>query len=473
METNAQSTVVTIFQHVQIFFDMLDHFGSKKNSFTAFPVALYEKVVQTYLEERVDDKKDRVRIVRALSVINLEECGLLSFVNDARGEFGLQRSLLQTIQGLDSRRIRELGQPDLDIIYSQMKRHHEYFSSKGGAFSRYDKDFQEELQALMDTLQDILAKVDHNCRALSGSSQRLSEIIDSHDFNKLAMTDQVSDALDEIVRIGRRNINPTLMFLNEQAMAWDSSAMRLLREIKESFRRTTFHNEQIYIASVEMKLLSYSEVIKQIRNKLYRYVEMNRRQRNIYNAVEKRFNELNDLIIERMDTRLRGKKIPPEHSVFYPANMLRGLTNWTRTSLTNKLLQLADDDSLALHADEFIRKKLKRADAIEDKKRQAGKSVGKARDTLERKQRVKRIKHAMMNFDAGSSGDDIYFAIHQHLSQNLTGYTLRDIYDAMPFVRGKGPMLIKIDRNSIEYQGQKLTYMKKYLSLPEVFHAES
>ncbi|UYM17634.1 hypothetical protein [Endozoicomonas euniceicola] len=465
METNAQNTVVTIFQHVDVFYTMLDHYSDPSKTVVGFQISTYESVLQYYLEQNILDRNDRQRIASALDVSNMSACGLLSFINDSKGVFALQKSLLETIQALDSKRIRELGQPDLDIIYAQMRSLYDYFIKKGGAYDRYDPDFQENMAALMDTLQDILGKIDHNVRALEGSSKRLSEIVDSHDFNQLIMSDQVRNALDEIIRISKRNIQPTLRFLNEKAMAADASAMYLIRKIKESFRRTTFHNELASISAIEMKLLSYSEVIKNIRKRLYRYVEMDRQQRELYDTIEKQFNELYGKVVSRLDTKLKGKQLPSGDPLFSSARMFWGLNNWARSGLTSSTLEFPDalDDRYVV---EYIRGKQDKADALATRKRTPAKRTGSVQSALRKKQRVLRIKKAMTGFNPSCAESDLYQAIHDHLMVKLDDYRLRDIYDALHFA-GKGHCIkATLVRKEIIYKSQKLTYMVKQLENP-------
>lgn len=318
---------------------------------------------------------------------------------------------------------------------------------------------------MMDTLQDILGKVDHNVRALAGSSKRLSEIVDSHDFNQLIMSDQVRNALDEIIRISKRNIQPTLSFLNEKAMAADASAMFLIRKIKESFRRTTFHNELANISAIEMKLLSYSEVIKDIRKRLYRYVEMDRKQRELYDNIEKQFNELYGKVVSRLDTKLKGKQLQPSDPLFSSARMFWGLNNWVRSGLTSSTLEFpsAWDDRYVV---EYIRDKQDKADALATRKRLPAKRTESVQSALRKKKRVIRIKKAMAGFNRPRAESDLYQAIHDHLIVNLDDYRLRDIYDALHFA-GKGCYIkATLVRKEIIYKSQKLTYMVKQLESP-------
>ena len=464
MQTNAQNTVVTIFQHVGIFFTMLDHYADNSKSVVGFQISAYEGVIKNYLDQNITENNDRQRIIAALSVANMQECGLLSFVNDQRGQFSLQRGLLQTIQSLESKRIRELGQPDLDIIYAQIRSLYDYFIPKGRAYDRYEPDFNENLSALMDALQDTLSKIDHNVRALEGGSKRLSEVLDSHDFNQLAMSKQVQAALNEVIRISKRNIQPTLTFLNEKGMASDASAMYLIRKIKESFEHTSFYSELANISAIEMKLLSYSEVIKGIRKRLYRYVEMDRIQRELYNNIEQRFNQLHDKIVSRLDTKLTGRKILPDDVLFTPSRIFWGLNNWTRSNLTGPLIELPDerDDR---YVTEYIRNKLQRADAMETRKKAPVRRAESAQATLKKKQRVMRIKLAMSGFDSGSAESDLYDAIHRHLLKELDDYSLRDIYDARHFT-GKGFKTRQtLVRKEILHKQQKFSYMAKRLEI--------
>lgn len=458
MDTNAQNTVVIIFQHVDIFFTMLDHYAGNSKTVVGFQIAAYESVIESYLNKKELSKQDGQRIRTALSIKNMNECCLLSFVDDQRGQFALQRSLLQTIQNLDSKRIRELGQPDLDNIYEQIRRLYDFFIPRAGIYEREDLDFRENLAALMDVLHETLNKIDHNVRALEGSSKRLSEILDSHDFNQMVMNDRVRNALQEVIRISKRNIRPTLVFLNEKIMAAGTSAMQLIREIRESFAKTGFHIEYANIATIEMKLLSYAEVIGDTRRRMNRYVEMDRKQRELYNNIEQRFNELYALVVSRLDSKLTGKKVPSDDPIFEPARAFRGLVNWTSSNLTGAQIELpeyAGDQ----YVHEYIRNQLNRADAINSSKRTPGKDPLSAKERFEKTQRIQRIKQAMDGFDIHGALDDLYLAIHQHLVTSLTNYELKDLFDALHFVANNKLYQATLLRGEIIYKSQKLLYL--------------
>lgn len=458
MDTNAQNTVVIIFQHVDIFFTMLDHYTGNSKTVVGFQIAAYESVIESYLNKKELSKQDGQRIRTALSIKNMNECCLLSFVDDQRGQFALQRSLLQTIQNLDSKRIRELGQPDLDNIYEQIRRLYDFFIPKAGLYEREDLDFRENLAALMDVLHETLNKIDHNVRALEGSSKRLSEILDSHDFNQMVMNDRVRNALQEVIRISKRNIRPTLVFLNEKIMAAGTSAMQLIREIRESFAKTGFHIEYANISTIEMKLLSYAEVIGDTRRRMNRYVEMDRKQRELYNNIEQRFNELYALVVSRLDSKLTGKKVPSDDPIFEPARAFRGLVNWTSSNLTGAQIELPEYAG-EQYVHEYIRNQLNRADAINSSKRTPGKDPLSAKERFEKTQRIQRIKQAMDGFDIHRALDDLYLAIHQHLVISLTNYELKDLFDALHFVANNKLYQATLLRGEIIYKSQKLSYL--------------
>ena len=68
-----------------------------------------------------------------------------------------------------------------------------------------------------------------------------------------------------------------------------------------------------------MKLLSYSQVILETRRRMNRYVDMDKKSRALYNSIEKKWNELYGLVVDRLDTKLIGKQVPHDHPVFEPA----------------------------------------------------------------------------------------------------------------------------------------------------------
>lgn len=465
MDTNAQNTLVILFQHVDIYCSMLDHYADRSNALIGFQISAYENVIEHYLDVHVTQKTEQQRVRAALDLNNLDECGLLSYINHQRGQFALQRGLLQTIQNLDSKRIRELGQPDLDIIYVQMKKLYDYFIPQGGAYDAYSADFQENLAALFDVLQETLTKIDHNVRALEGSSKRLSEVLDSHDFNQMIMSDQVRDALQEVIRISKRNIRPSLIFLNEKAMAEDASAMYLISKIRKSFERTSFHHVHASIVTIEMKLLSYAEVIASTRRRMHRYVEMDRLQRELYNKIERQFNDLYQEVISRLDTKLKGKRLPASHPIFAPSHSFQGLISWTSTNLTGALIELpknAGDQYLKEH----VRSKLSKADALATKKKAPSKNTTTAKQRYEKAIHINKIKQAMENFNVSSANDDLYQAVHNHLIINLKDYRLKDIYDALPFIDASLKRTPTLAQKAIVYQSQKLTYLAKRLEIP-------
>ena len=444
---------------------MLDHYSDRSKTVVGFQLAPYEAVIEHYLKTQVPKKNDQQRIRTALSLSNMDECGLLSFIDDRRGQFALQRGLLQTIQNLDSKRIRELGQPDLDIIYAQMKQLYDYFIPKGGAYDGYDPNFQENLAALLDVLQETLTKIDHNVRALDGSSKRLSEILDSHDFAQMVMTDQVRSALEEVIHISKRNIRPTLVFLNEKAMAADASAMYLIRRIRESFERTSFHTELANISTIEMKLLSYAEVIANIRRRMNRYVEMDRKQRDIYNNIEQRFNTLYNAVVARLDAKLTGKRIPSDDPMYAPSRVFRGLNNWSSSSLAGALIELPENAG-DKYVNEHIRTKLNRADAIGNNKRKPGQKSSTAKDSYEKSQRIVRIKDIMATFDTSQHIEDVYLAVHEHLKAYLSDYCLKDIFDALHFL-SSARVMHTLSRQTLIHNSQKLTYLVKTIRAQE------
>jgi hypothetical protein len=458
MDTNAQNTLVIIFQHVEIFFTMLDHYSDSSKHVVGFKVAEYEGVIEQYLDRLEFKQQDKQRIRIALSVRNMNECSLLSFVDDQRGQFSLQRGLLQTIQGLDSKRIRELGQPDLDNIYGQIKRLHDYFIPLVGIYNCDDPDFNENLIVLMDVLQETLTKIDHNVRALEGSSKRLSEVIESHNFNQMAMNDQVRSALEEVIQISKRNIRPTLIFLNEKIMATGTSAMLLIREIRESFFEKGFHSEYANISTIEMKLLSYAEVISDTRRRMNRYVEMDKKQRNLYNNIEQRFNELYSLVVSRLDSKLTGKKIPSGDPIFEPSRSFTGLVNWTQSKLTGPLIELPENAG-DQYVNEYIRNKLDQAHAINSNKRTPVKDPLSAQERFEKKQRIQRVKLAMKGFESKAVNDDLYLSVHNHLKEYLANYQLMDLFDALHFIPKDTQYRATLVSRDIIYKSKKLTYM--------------
>lgn len=456
MKTNAQHTLSILFQHIEIFFNLIDYYNVQSKTISEFQISVYESILQSYIRKKVADTHDQKRIASALSLDNLKQCNLLAYMNDAKGIFRIQNDLLSVIKNIDSTRLRELGQPDLDIIYAQIKTQYDYFVQQQGHYSHYNPEFMEHLDALMTIMQEIFSKIEHNVRALDGSAKRLSEIVDSHNFEKHSPTEQVKKAFAEITRIYQRNILPTLAFLTEEAMTKDSSAIYLIRKIREAFSQTTFYEEASAIATIEMRLLSFVEVITQIRRKLHQYVEMNQRQRALYNAIEQHYNELNSLIINQLDSKLTGKTLSSQHEFFHRATIFNQLISWSRSSLTKPLIELPSDLNTQ-EAYEYIRSNLKDVEAFQSKKHIPAKKIIDVREHILKRKRVERIKRLMHSFHA-TECDDLYLEIHRYLSDKLDQYSLKDIYDARAFLYKKYTITTTLKRNTIQYNEHELSY---------------
>ncbi|MHC5226351.1 hypothetical protein [Ignatzschineria sp. LJL83] len=464
MKTNPQNTLVILFQHVDIFFNIIDYYNERSPNISDFQISVYESILQNYIRQKVADENDKKRIIAALSLHNLNQCDFLAYINDAQGVFNIQNDLLSVIRNMDSKRMRELGQPDLDVIYAQIKTIYDHFSQHQHYFSSIDPspEFIENLTALIDTMQNIFSKIEHNVRALEGSAKRLSDIVDSHNFEQQTPTEQVKKSLKEITKIYQRNIQPTLAFLNEDAMTKDSSAMYLIRKIREMLSGFQLYEETRTIYIIEMRLLSFTEIITDIRRKLHRYIEMDQKQRQLYNAIEQQYNELSALVLQLLDSKLTGKTLSSQHEFFYPSKIFNQLTNWTRINFTSSLIELPHNLNTE-EVDEYIRSKLNNAEALKSKKRRPIKKNIDFKQHLQKRRRVEKIKLLMQSFPE-KEFKDLYFAIHQHLSNNLEQYSLKDIYDARAFLSKNLLITTTLKQGSIQYNHQELRYPIKKLT---------
>ena len=472
MDTNAQNTMVMIYQHVEIFFGMLDNYGDIKSNDISFPLAAYQGVISAYIQRNEIDQKQARSINQALSISNLQDCCLISFYDEASGEFELKKHIIDGIRNLDSRRIRELGQPDLDNIYLQLKTVYDYFIPQSGFYDNESYEFAENMATLKDILQDSLTKMDHNVRALEGSSKRLADVLDGHDFNMLVATDQVSSALEEVIRISKRNISPTLIFLNEKSMVSDKSAMRLIRELKEQFQQDKLYKEATNIGNIEMKLLSYSQVILETRRRMNRYVDMDKKSRALYNSIEKKWNELYGLVVDRLDTKLIGKQVPHDHPIFEPARDFLGIATWTSTGLMKPGLIQMPENAGTEYRDEYIRDHLAQVEAVKTQKRKLTKPLLSAQERIKDKKRFDKLIEVMKSYPIDEYRPDLYLAVHMHLESELPNYAITDLFEGVNLItitERKSDDQLKLDkgiyvvptpaRGEIIYNKKKLSYV--------------
>ena len=241
-------------------------------------------------------------------------------------------------------------------------------------------------------------------------------------------------------------------------MTSDSSAMLLIRNIRERFQSDGFHRESSDIATIEMKLLSYAEVIMATRRRMNQYVEMGRSHRELYNRIEHKFNKLYELVVQRLDSKLTGKKIPADAPFFDEARSFRGLASWTSTNLVVGLIEMPERDCND-HLDEYLREQFDEAEAIKSKKRTPRKTGLSAKERLAKSIRIEQIKKVMDNFIQDGRRDDLYLDLHGHLVANMPTYELKDIFDAMHFVSRKGLINPTTQRAVITHNSQTLTYL--------------
>jgi len=457
LHSKPETTAVFIFQHVDIFYNLIDKYSVSKGAVLDFSISAFEAELLAQLEAKKLKPADSRRVMEVLDLDNLNACGMLAFIDHRRGCFQLQPSLLEVIQNLDSKRIRELGQPDLDAIYSEVHRTYAYFTSVNCRWYHGDTRFSEHLDSLFATLQGTLGKIDRNVRALEGSLKRLSLIVDDHEFGLMRPTDQVRTALEEIYKIYERNVIPTLRFLDEKAMAKNASAMYLIGQIVSRFKdRHTFARECQHLLAIESQLLSYSEPVSKVRAALQKYLAMDAETRKRLDHIEAHYNQLRDKAMAIRDGRQNFTTLSVTDPVFSPASILAGYSAKDRRLQRKALLNFADCDSRAL-ADEHLRCVQADYKTFNDNKRDARELEAKA-DTSRDRLQVLRIQAAMDSFQPSLPLLDLYADLHQHLLQHVDDYRLSDLMDAQAFVEDVKHRII-YRKSSLEYRGERLEYL--------------
>jgi hypothetical protein len=71
----------------------------------------------------------------------------------------------------------------------------------------------------------------------------------------------------------------------------------------------------------------------------------------------------------------------------------------------------------------------------------------------------------MESFEIKNTVSDLYLAVHQHLQKEMKGYALRDIYDALHFIKGNLPRKQTLLSGKIDYKNKSLTYVKKRIEV--------
>lgn len=456
MTVNKAATIQSMIEHKDIFFRMLDHSQQLGNSGgVTFIRSMYEGL--TASKGELMARHDRDKMFNALSVENLVACDLTIYEDPQSGSFMLQECLVDVLRLLEVDRMRTLSSADLDMLHDQIANVHGAIKHHEVLWIDTDLDFQERVRATHEMFRTVASKLSQNVTSIRNHANRLSDIVDSTEYEKLSQTEQFTQALGELLTIYQRNIIPTMKFLDERLDIKKHDGkppMLLMAEIQERFEQSKRYSDSKQIRRIIVQMLSLAEQVKETKESLTTYINLAKEQRRRYNKIEERYNRLHDAAKDMLDGRLKGYVIKADNPLFHGNERFIGLKQRARDK---HLIDLPKDD-LPRAYQEYRRVRLDKIIPSSTPMRQAKRDPASSKEKRERDLQISRMKSLLSSFDIDESGDDLAIQLHDFLQDKLPGYDLSCLVDAFMLIKTDEMMISSIRLRQIKFKNQEYSY---------------
>ena len=463
MRVNSDLTLITILEQKSLFFQLMDFVQQDLNNPSLeFIISDYQQL----LASTADKLKvaDRRRLLDTLGLENLEQNGLLNYLDRRSGRFRLQQFILDMLCHLDSKRLRELSSAELNQLLKQLEECERQVSNSSTVWLDDNPDFKEMVQSVFNTLNEVNSRLKSNVRALKGQASHLSELVDRKDYTRMERSEQVGFALSEILRIHERNVTPMLQFLDEGLDIKGSSTelhgsrfspMALVQKIIVRFYDNGKGAHVTRLQRIQIHILRLGEDVSGIAKSLETYVRYAQQERQRYNRSEELYNVLLNAARDKQQGQQRDFLLKPEHPAFDKARIFGGFKNFSRT-LTSNINWPVEAGQDALN--EVLRVRLESAPKVIQNEGILAKP--RTKEELLKRTTINRIMKTMKGFDYQQQSDDAYGELHQYLCRFMPSYSLPDLVDALAFFSAHGQLDIVSppQYEQLTYQGKQLTY---------------
>ena len=463
MRVNSDLTLIAILEHKGLFFQLMDFVQRDLNNPSLeFTISDYQKLLaHTAASMKTSDRR---RFLDTLGLENLEQNGLLNYLDRRSGRFRLQQFILDMLCHLDSKRLRELSSAELNQLLKQLEECERQVSDEKTVWLEGNADFEEMVHSVYNTLNEVSSRLKSNVRALKGQASHLAELVDRQDYTRMERSEQVGFALNEILRIHERNVTPMLQFLDEhldirrpstELHGSLHSPMALVQKIVERFYQHRQGEHVTRLQRIQIHILRLGEDVSAIAKSLEVYVRYAQQERQRYNKTEELYNELLMAAREKQQGQQRDFLLKPDHLVFRPARVFGNLRNLSRTQTMN-INWPANSGMDAL--DEVLRVRLERVPTISVEASAPAKP--RSKEELLKRTVIERIMKAMEHFDYGEPRSDIYQELHHYLCDRLPNHRLTYLVDALGFLTAHGQIeLVSPPQfQQMIYHGQQLSY---------------
>lgn len=457
-------TLRLLLEHKQTFLSLLEEMDRRPTD-PHLPTALYNRRIRELAERLRGAEGQRVR--DALSLDNLHRNGFLLDWRAKEGTVVWKPWLVEMLRHLDSLRLRELSDKDLEHLRSQIDNVVTQLCASGVSAARGNPDFMELLTLMYNTLNTVRDRLQQNVRSLEAQSQHLAQILESDEVGTLERAQQMREALVRVHRLYDRHIKPMLQFVDEAQDYKDKkNPMALISRLAVRMAEMGFPAEAGRISNIHLSILAHAKDVRPIARLLARYVRQDKEERHRYNAIEKQFNMLLTACRGTLhDGNQRTRFLSHEHPVFQSGDMFMGLKAHNQSARTP--FTWADEMRYARVLDEKVRAyqegTLKR---LAETRRPTGADYGEIERRQEaralRETRTKRLLAVLEAFDVHTSRQDIHEALHGHLSGRLEDYALADLVEAHAALQMKERRRLSYRRREFKelvHAGYRLRYM--------------
>lgn len=463
MIANTEITLITLLEHKQILFALIDQADSSGvKGAREFSVSVYYYLVNKALQAQTDTERRRLSAI--LSLENLDRRELLSYWDKTADIFIFQPFVIAMFRHLESHRLQELSDAELNGLHARLKEIYNDVRRTDFLWFREDIEYKERFGHIITTLRDINSRIDQNVASLKGQAKTLAELADKEVGENTFRTEQVHQTLKRIFDLVERYIRPTLRFLNPD-LDWKGEAnsppLYFFSQIMQRFDNRGFTEERTMMSRIYWNLLHASEEITIVRKSLDVYIHLYEHQRRLYNVIEEKYNTFYNQVKELQDGKLRGNKLDPNRALMSEMAVIQGL----KYHISAQSALISFPKSLGIfHLEEHLRVRLNRIHDqkcnIMDANRHSQKND---QEDIKNRKRFKKLCIAAqaLTFEQRK---DLYFQIHTSLSKTLDDYTLVDVIDAYGIAVLNRQLVVNIDLSSqvtITYGGRTLTYFPR------------
>lgn len=468
LRVNSDQTLMAILQNKKIFYALMDSVkesvGSLSNEFT---IGDYDRLLDD-AGRMLASSSDRQKILDALCLENLHRNGLLIYLDQKVGIFRLQAFVLDMLQHLDSKRIRELSSADLQQLWKQLEECYRQVCDPTIMWIPDDNDYEEMLSTVYSTFQHVASELRKNIRGLRGKTEDLARIVEDVSEGRMEKVEQVRRALDSIILIHERHVTPTLEFLDQYAglngksesdtLSNRGGPMALVREIIQKFDD---RNKDIHVSRLQrihFHIMSFAKEASEIAECLSVYVRFAERERKRYDRAETLFNDLLEAVRKKQTGNLRDYLLQPEDPVFAPMRAIGPLKSFLKGQSSN--INWPKEGGIGDLA-EMLRVKVQayrdrsspgfvEAEAIPPHSKQ---------ERLERTMLV-RIREHLRDFDLSRCQGELFKSVHEYMADRMDDYELHMLFDAVGLIQEEGePAYMSLTECMvIEFKGKRLRY---------------